>query len=396
MTGNDLDTVLRLTAQRFVTDNIEIVDGKPRARLKVVFRKDWNIDHGETRDNMYEQVCYIGVKELEEAGDAEVSDKTVARAFLTLMHEVCGHSWQVNKEFKKDVPLSTVLALNHHACRHSDKYYGFLPDGSPTDVYYMQPHEIAAQYMGIKCAYFFLYGFWEDRERAQEAIKSVHDELVEKDSSYVIKPLFNRVKDGVGKIFGTGPSAGNDGSAVDAVTDRNQADGTAGVGPAQAEGDPGVGPKPVKHRDYVSRILQELDDSFQKSVHMNRPYEKDENNPDIVHDYVAVHPEKAYIYTRLEWCRDGLLTDWIMASLRSELVDMNGEMWNQAALSGVPLNAEKAMCYIPPETIRAINSQGLTLRDLSGHETMRRRGHEILLDYEESKGPPGGPSGPGE
>lgn len=57
----------------------------------------------------------------------------------------------------KDEPLSKVLLLSDMACKGSCKYYGFVSlDTSPLPWYFEHPHEIAAQYMGLKMTQKFL------------------------------------------------------------------------------------------------------------------------------------------------------------------------------------------------------------------------------------------------
>lgn len=72
---------------------------------------------------------------------------------VALFHEVCGHGGQLKYEFAKDTDLSRVLALNRYACYSSGLYYdGNARPGEFTRRYARQPHEIAAQYMGLKAA----------------------------------------------------------------------------------------------------------------------------------------------------------------------------------------------------------------------------------------------------
>lgn len=68
-------------------------------------------------------------------------------------------------------------------------YYGLDEHGNPTQAYFRQPHEIAAQYMGIKCTYEFLCGLWDDEARAEAAVVAVHNDLITKDSAYIQKPF---------------------------------------------------------------------------------------------------------------------------------------------------------------------------------------------------------------
>lgn len=332
MTGEKLDGVLHRVASSFEKSSYGDVNGVHVPRLAVGFREDWTIDHGETKDTFYVQRCQIGTKELVEALDKEVSDETVARSVLTLMHEVCGHSRQVNHEFNRDMPLCTVLALNHHTCRHSPLYYGLDEHGNPTQAYFRQPHEIAAQYMGIKCTYEFLCGLWDDEARAEAAVAAVHNNLITKDSAYIQKP------------FG--------GS--------------------------------VPYREKVSEILDDLDGSFKKNVFEKRDYPKDGRGrvarddgkvkrPDIVDDFVDNGGSRR-IYWQLRFSANGLKTDWIMASLRSQIVDKNGIMRQQAALRGIPLSVKYAMAPMRPPVGSRPKKDELLLDNLDSPEDMHGKG----------------------
>lgn len=83
---------------------------------------------------------------------------------VALFHEVCGHGGQFKYEFMKDDPLSRVLALNHYACKSSYAYYfgNALRTDVFSDGYAKQSSEIAAQYMGLKCAQAYLNVYFED------------------------------------------------------------------------------------------------------------------------------------------------------------------------------------------------------------------------------------------
>lgn len=340
MTGNNVKTMLRSLFDYFEENSYGDVNGNLVQRLVVRFREDRPISYGKTTDTFYVQQCYIGIKELIEAGDKEVSDEIVARSILTLMHEVCGHARQVNCEFHKDAPLSTVLALNHHACRHSPLYYGFDEEGNPTEAYYRQPHEIAAQYMGIKCTYEFLCGFWGDEKRAEAAVAAVHNGLIDKDSAYIQKP-------------------------------------SGGF---------------VPHRKKVSDILDDLDCSFKEHVFGNRDYPKNRNgdvvrsreektrSPDIVDDFVRDGGSHGiYWHLRFDW--DGLRTDWIMASLRSERMDPNGMMQKQKALRGISLFVKEAMGPMRQPMRPRPKREELSLDGLDVPEGLRHKGSDVRKEF---------------
>lgn len=217
-------------------------------------------------------------------------------------------------------------------CRHSPLYYGLDEHGNPTQAYFRQPHEIAAQYMGIKCTYEFLCGLWDDEARAEAAVAAVHNDLITKDSAYIQKP------------FG--------GS--------------------------------VPYREKVSEILDDLDSSFKRRVFEKRDYPKDGRGrvacddgkvkrPDIVDDFVDNGGSRR-IYWQLRFSANGLKTDWIMASLRSQIVDKNGIMRQQAALRGIPLSVKYAMAPMRPPVGSRPKKDELLLDNLDSPEDMHGKG----------------------
>lgn len=217
-------------------------------------------------------------------------------------------------------------------CRHSPLYYGLDEHGNPTQAYFRQSHEIAAQYMGIKCTYEFLCGLWDDEARAEAAVAAVHNNLITKDSAYIQKP------------FG------------------------------------GAAP----YRKKVSEILDDLDSSFKRRVFEKRDYPKDGRGrvacgdgkgkrPDIVDDFVDNGGSRR-IYWQLRFSANGLKTDWIMASLRSQIVDKNGIMRQQAALRGIPLSVKYAMAPMRPPVGSRPKKDELLLDNLDSPEDMHGKG----------------------
>lgn len=102
----------------------------------------------------------IGTAELRGNRDAEFELGVAMLPVVGAFHEICGHGGQTLREFRKDRPLSRVLAANYCACRGSPYYYDKCRDGS--DEYKQQPHEIAAQYAGIREATSYLtYAYGE-------------------------------------------------------------------------------------------------------------------------------------------------------------------------------------------------------------------------------------------
>ena len=99
----------------------------------------------------------IGVKELIENPRKRLSMAEALAPVVGACHEVFGHGGQWRNEANKDMPLSRLLILNDLACKSSFSYYGVDFDyEEPTPQYFKQPHEIAAQYIGLKAANKFL------------------------------------------------------------------------------------------------------------------------------------------------------------------------------------------------------------------------------------------------
>lgn len=99
---------------------------------------------------------HIGTKGLE-MGLSELSDYEAMLPIVALFHEVCGHGGQLKYEFNKQTDLSRILAMNYFACKGSSEYYnGCAAPYEFTRQYKSQPHEIAAQYAGLRSAMTFL------------------------------------------------------------------------------------------------------------------------------------------------------------------------------------------------------------------------------------------------
>lgn len=109
---------------------------------------------------------FIGTAELRENRDAEFELGVAMVPVVGAFHEICGHGGQMLREFHKDTPLSRVLAANYCACKGSPYYYDRCRNGS--DEYKQHPHEIAAQYVGIReTASYLAHAYGEDfAERA--------------------------------------------------------------------------------------------------------------------------------------------------------------------------------------------------------------------------------------
>lgn len=133
----------------------------------------YNIELKETKrsDSGFEKLMpdgslyyEVGVKELVDDPRKIISIHEALAPTVACFHEVCGHGWQWRNETQKEIPLSKVLLLNDLACKSSAEYYGVSPlYDEPTHQYFEQPHEIAAQYMGLKMTQRFLSAVYDEK-----------------------------------------------------------------------------------------------------------------------------------------------------------------------------------------------------------------------------------------
>lgn len=112
----------------------------------------------------FNQIIYeIGIKEFIDEPRKILSIHEALHPTVTCFHEVCGHGGQWRHEVQKDTQLSKVLLLNDLACKSSNEYYGV--DSyymTPTQQYFEQPHEIAAQYMALKMTQKLLTAIYDE------------------------------------------------------------------------------------------------------------------------------------------------------------------------------------------------------------------------------------------
>lgn len=123
----------------------------------IVLDSDFSCGSGKMIESkLYGRQFIIGTKGLEGSRMPLPNHKAMLPV-VALFHEVCGHGGQLKYEFAKNTDLSRVLALNRYACYSSSLYYdGNARPGEFTRRYARQPHEIAAQYMGLKAAQAYL------------------------------------------------------------------------------------------------------------------------------------------------------------------------------------------------------------------------------------------------
>lgn len=251
----------------------------------IIFKNTLSMMDGRHQNKGYKQEFMIGLSELTENPSAMYSIGEAMVPIVTLFHEVSGHGGQERLEFTRNTSLSKVLALNHYACQGSKYYYeGFGPFKS--DQYWKQPYEIAAQYAGIKGAYCYLSRKW-GQENATEAI-----------------------------------------CAYETFRQDNQC---AFLG---------------NHKTYtdVDSILNDLNKKFQKCIYAKRDYDFNEAKQfphDSLRRFAAFKQDYSYI-SRIENCRNGLKSDWMMASAYVWCRDYKYEIRSKPVFKDVSLDPDIA------------------------------------------------------
>lgn len=256
-------------------------------KSNIILRSDMSIAQAETQDD-YIIAHNIGVKELVEQSDEDWSIEQAMIPIVGLFHEVCGHGGQIKHEFYKDSELSKVLALNHYACKCSDNYYGIV-NGCPTRQYYSQPKEIAAQYIGVKCAYKFL---------SQEYSEAKANDILCRYVNYRI---------------------GNNSECI-----------AAG-----------------KHYEFIDDVLSDFDREFRKQVYAHRKYGLDNNYDELVR-YSELNGLGSKLKIRVALCQDGMKQDWMMASIYLDEYDKNDRIKTKPALKNINMSVSEAFNYIVP------------------------------------------------
>lgn len=125
-------------------------------------RRAYPIGDGTTRLRSGGLYVDVGVNEISAQPDHEFRDGEALFPLIALFHEAAGHVMQMTHEFNNTNTLSKVLFFSQCACKGSAQYYGIDDNGIPREMYFSHPHEIAAQYMGIKCGYEYLSCVYPD------------------------------------------------------------------------------------------------------------------------------------------------------------------------------------------------------------------------------------------
>lgn len=150
----------------------------------------------------------VGIKELKDDPHKKFGLHEALAPVVTACHEVFGHGGQWINESQKESPLSQFLIMNDIACKSSSQFYGLViehddeanesalirSDGvmninriKPMQRYFNQPHEIAAQYMGLKMAQKFLSTVYGDSDADRKLCEYVNLRVVT-DKEYIKIP----------------------------------------------------------------------------------------------------------------------------------------------------------------------------------------------------------------
>lgn len=248
----------------------------------------------------------IGTKELYEDSDKEWNTAEAMVPIVGLFHEVCGHGGQIIRELDDDKPLSKVLALNYYACKSSVKYYGFDKNGLPTEQYYHQPHEIAAQYMGIKTAYKFLKRYFSPDEASDMLIEYVNYRI-EHDSEFIHTK------------------------------------------------------KDYKH---IDEVLSDFDREFQNQVKRHREYDLDNPCHDCISTYSNDRNYGCKLISKVSKCQDGMKQDWMMSTIYIAERDSNYCIRGRPVFKNMDLSVEKAFEFGTPPVKPKPKKQNLRLIEL--------------------------------
>lgn len=305
---------------------------------------------------------HIGLQEMYDEPDRSFPIGEAMVPIMMYFHEVYGHGGQIKKEFEKSTALSRVLALNYYACRGSRHYYGFDDVGNPTDQYFRQPHEIAVQYVAIKCANRCLSDIY-GKDEARDMILAFIDYRRELGSEFI-----------------------DDDRKFTSVVD----------------------------------VLRCFDKTFRERVFQQRVYGTElpvKGYQDSIWDYAKFRKDGRFV-NRVSNCEDGILQDAMMASVHA-FMD-RGEMARMLAhgsLRDIDLDPETVFKLKSRPPLRGPWKRSLGLRQLEDQSELTGLSEEqleivrkrmamvrnaentfgsVVSGTGPGGGPPGGPPGPGE
>lgn len=264
----------------------------------------------------------IGIAELTNSPDDVFSVGKALLPVVGLCHEVFGHGGQITHEFKRESDLSTMLAANYYACYGSPFYYGFKPDNSLRKQYYKQPHEIAAQYMGLKMADVFLSQLY-GKEQSFDMLKAVVDYRIECQSEFITS---------------------------------------------------------TKGCKSMDDLLDRFDKAYKKREFEHRQYSPSQAGPDALNGYVS-RTGKASAYTIVQFCQNGCAQDVMLASVCLSENNFGNHVYDtQPAVHRIGIFPERKMKLFAPDVVRELKRTDATLRELESYDASLSsgdRGHEI-------------------
>lgn len=143
---------------------------------------------GDTTTNPDGSLSYrVGIKQIAKNRISQFPIHEAISPVVTCRHEVFGHGGQWRNEAYKDTPLFMTLLLNDLACRNSPEYYGLDESGEPTRRYFDQPHEIAAQFVGLKMSEKYLASVYGQKE-AEAMLTQYVNIRMGRNGEYVLMP----------------------------------------------------------------------------------------------------------------------------------------------------------------------------------------------------------------
>ena len=299
---------------------IERIDGKFGT-----IKRDDNmsiLEDSTVYDGYLKPVFFIGTKELTFNADDVVPAGKALLPVVGLCHEVFGHGGQITHEFKHESNLSTMLTANYYACYGSPFYYGLNPDNSPRKQYYKQPHEIAAQYMGLKMADVFLSQLY-GKEQSFEMLKAVVDYRIECQSEFITS---------------------------------------------------------TKGCESMDDLLDRFDKAYKKREFEHRSYDPLQVGPDALSRYV-VKTGKSSVYTIVQFCQNGCAQDVMLASACLSENNFGNHVYDtQSAVHRIGLFPERKIKIFAPDVVRDLKRTDVTLRELESYDASLSsddRGHEM-------------------
>ena len=222
----------------------------------------------------------VGIKEIFQNPRRLFPIQEALAPVVSCFHEACGHGGQWRHEAQKDEPLSKVLLLNDLACQTSSEFYGIDPlYRKPMPQYFRQPHEIAAQYMGLKMTQKFLTAVY-DSDMADRLLCEYTNLRLASSSEFISIP------DG----YEMGKSAD-------------------GRKPYH---------KPTEPFTSMEQVYDQFQKDFVKQVFAPASYKSTKDSNDLVSDYVHTQKwpwERIFVRKRIDQAPDRLTQAYILSGI---------------------------------------------------------------------------------